>query len=153
MLSAAKHLLFLVRNKQKQILRFAQDDRIEAFRQPEAQRLDLFLFSPFKAILTTRVTVKFGSQGIGENRRDLPACCCTSHRKVDGFIGNLTEQSQGARVAQTPLLGLQVFFANRGPKPEVRATGSAARGAGTGVQPPQIKCGSCPPPVVVPGRS
>jgi hypothetical protein len=53
-----------------------------------------FLFSPFKAILTTRVTVKFGSQGIGENRRDLPACCCTPHRKIDGFIGNLTEQSQ-----------------------------------------------------------
>jgi hypothetical protein len=25
-----------------------------------------FLFSPFKATLTTRVTVKFGSQGIGE---------------------------------------------------------------------------------------
>jgi hypothetical protein len=32
-----------------------------------------FLFSPFKAILTTRVTVKFDGQGIGENRRDLPA--------------------------------------------------------------------------------
>jgi hypothetical protein len=38
--------------------------------------------------------VKFGSQGIGENRRDLPACCCTPHRKIDGFIGNLTEQSK-----------------------------------------------------------
>jgi hypothetical protein len=45
-----------------------------------------FLFSPLKAVLTTRVTVKFGGQGIGENRRDLPACCCTPHRKIDGFI-------------------------------------------------------------------
>jgi hypothetical protein len=31
MLSAAKHLLFLVENKQKQILRSAQDDMVGAF--------------------------------------------------------------------------------------------------------------------------
>jgi hypothetical protein len=45
-------------------------------------------------MLTTRVTVKFGDQGIGENRRDLPACCCTPHRKIDGFMGNLAEHSK-----------------------------------------------------------
>jgi hypothetical protein len=37
--------------------------------------------------------VKFGGQGIGENRRDLPACCSAPNRKIDGFIGNLTQQS------------------------------------------------------------
>ena len=31
MLSAAKHPLFLIENKQKQILRFAQNDRLEEF--------------------------------------------------------------------------------------------------------------------------
>ena len=31
MLSAAKHLLYLIENKQKQILRFAQDDMQGAF--------------------------------------------------------------------------------------------------------------------------
>jgi hypothetical protein len=38
--------------------------------------------------------VKFGGQGIGEDCRDLPACCSTPNREIDGFIGNLTEQSQ-----------------------------------------------------------
>ena len=35
MLSAAKHLLYLIENKQKQILRFAQDDMVwGVFPQP-----------------------------------------------------------------------------------------------------------------------
>jgi hypothetical protein len=35
MLSGAKHLLLLVEETQKQILRFAQDDRIRAFSSAE----------------------------------------------------------------------------------------------------------------------
>jgi hypothetical protein len=35
MLSAAKHLLFLIKTDKKQILRFAQDDILEAFPQPD----------------------------------------------------------------------------------------------------------------------
>ena len=40
--------------------------------------------------------------------RDFPACFGAPNRKVDGFIGNLTQQSEGVRVAQTPLLGLRL---------------------------------------------
>ena len=84
MLSATKHLLFLVRNKQKQILRFAQDDRIEAF-------------SPAWGATTTRhsigIAAKLRGHSHSEDPCDLPACRCTPHRKIDGFIGNLTEQS------------------------------------------------------------
>jgi hypothetical protein len=58
--------------------------------------------------------VKFAGQGIGENRRDFPACFGAPNRKVDGFIGNLTEQSKSADPA----------------------FGSAARGARAGVQQP-----------------
>jgi hypothetical protein len=38
MLSAAKHLLFLVENREKQIPRFARDDIVGPFHQPA--RLD-----------------------------------------------------------------------------------------------------------------
>jgi len=39
------------------------------------------------------VTAKLRGQSIGEERRDLPACSGAANRKLDGFIGNLIEQS------------------------------------------------------------
>jgi hypothetical protein len=41
MLSVAKHLLFLLENKQKQILRSAQDDMVEAFFSNSGRRSSL----------------------------------------------------------------------------------------------------------------
>jgi hypothetical protein len=49
MLSGARHLLFLIENKQKQILRFAQDDRIGVFQyqgRPESPLRSSFANSP-----------------------------------------------------------------------------------------------------------
>ena len=64
-----------------------------------------FLFSPFKAILTTRVTVKFGSQGIGEDRRDLPACCCNTARQ-DRWLHRKSHRAKPGRHALEASCGL-----------------------------------------------
>jgi hypothetical protein len=57
------------------------------------QRLDLFLFTPFNAILTIGIAAKLRGESNGQDPRDFPACFGAPNRKVDGFIGKLTQQS------------------------------------------------------------
>jgi hypothetical protein len=74
----------------------AQSRQVEGTHDYE-QRLDLFLFSPFNAILTIGIAAKLRGQSNSEDPRDFPACLV--HRTVRSMASSETSPSKVAKAS------------------------------------------------------